>query len=32
VRIRQLASRDEADALAGQLRGKYGVTEPKVAR
>lgn len=32
VRIRQLASRAEADALAEQLRGKYGVTEPKVSR
>lgn len=32
VRIRQLASRDEANALAERLRGKYGVTEPKVAR
>lgn len=32
VRIRQLASRAEADALAGQLRGKYGVAEPRVAR
>jgi hypothetical protein len=30
VRIRQLASRDEASALAGQLRGKYGVSEPTV--
>ena len=30
VRIRQLASRAEADALAEQLRGKHGVTEPKV--
>jgi hypothetical protein len=32
VRIRQLASRAEADALIAQLRGKYGVSEPKVAR
>ena len=32
VRIRQLASRGEASALAEQLRGKYGVTEPKVSR
>jgi hypothetical protein len=32
VRIRQLASRDEANALAEQLRGKYGVIEPKVSR
>jgi hypothetical protein len=30
VRIRQLASRAEANALAEQLRGKHGVTEPKV--
>ena len=30
VRIRQLASRAEADALAEQLRGKHGVAEPKV--
>lgn len=32
VRIRQLASRAEGQALADQLRGKYGVTEPKVSR
>ena len=32
VRIRQLASRGEANALAEQLRGKYGVAEPKVSR
>jgi hypothetical protein len=32
VRIRQLASRDEASALADQLRGKYGITEPRVTR
>jgi hypothetical protein len=31
VRIRQLASRDEAEALAKQLRGKYGITAPKLA-
>src|SRR6267378_929552 len=30
VRIRQLASRAEAQALAKQLRGKYGITAPKV--
>jgi hypothetical protein len=30
VHIRQLASRAEGQALADQLRGKYGVTEPKV--
>jgi hypothetical protein len=32
VRIRQLASRAEGDALAEQLRGKYGITDPKVSR
>jgi uncharacterized cupin superfamily protein len=32
VRIRQLASRTEAQALADQLRGKFGITEPKVPR
>lgn len=32
VRIRQLASRAEAQALVEQLRGKYGATEPKVSR
>jgi hypothetical protein len=31
VRIRQLASRAEAEALAKQLRGKYGIAAPKVA-
>ena len=31
VRIRQLASRTEAEALANHLRGKYGVTDPKVS-
>ena len=31
VHIRQLASRAEAEALAKQLRGKYGITAPKVA-
>src|SRR5437868_6225840 len=31
VRIRHLASRAEANALANQLRGKYGVAEPKVS-
>lgn len=30
VRIRQLASRAEANALAEQLRGKHGVTDPKI--
>ncbi|HYX66567.1 MAG TPA: FecR domain-containing protein [Burkholderiales bacterium] len=32
VRIRQLASRAEGQALADQLRDKYGVNEPKVSR
>jgi hypothetical protein len=31
VRIRSLPSKKEAQALAAQLRGKYGVTEPKVS-
>jgi hypothetical protein len=31
VRIRQLPSKAEAQALAGQLRGRYGITEPKVS-
>ena len=31
VRIRQLPSRDEAQALADQLKGKFGVKEPRVA-
>jgi hypothetical protein len=31
VRIRQLPSRAEASALANQLRGKFGITEPKVS-
>ena len=31
VRIRQIASRAEARALAGQLKGKFGITEPKVS-
>jgi hypothetical protein len=31
VRIRGLPSKVEAEALAGQLRGKYGVAEPKVS-
>jgi hypothetical protein len=30
VSIRGLPSKAEADALAAQLKGKYGVTEPKV--
>ncbi|MGQ0546877.1 MAG: FecR domain-containing protein [Betaproteobacteria bacterium] len=31
VRIRQLASRVEANALADRLRGKFGIAEPEVA-
>lgn len=31
VSIRQLASRAEAEALAKQLRGKYGIKAPKVS-
>ena len=31
VRIRNLPSKAEAAALAGELRGKHGVTEPKVS-
>ena len=31
VRIRQLPTRAEANALAKQLRGKFGITEPKVS-
>lgn len=31
VRIRQLPSRDEAQALAARLKGRYGVTETKVS-
>jgi hypothetical protein len=31
VRIRQLPSRAEAQALANRLRGSYGITEPKVS-
>jgi hypothetical protein len=31
VRIRQLPSRAEAQALAGQLKGKFGVAEPRVS-
>ena len=30
VRIRQLPSREEAQALANQLKGKFGVKEPRV--
>jgi hypothetical protein len=30
VRIRQLPSREEAQALADQLKGKFGVKDPKV--
>jgi hypothetical protein len=32
VRIRQLASRAEAQALANQLRGKFGIAEPQVSQ
>jgi hypothetical protein len=31
VRIRQLPSREEAQALANQLKGKFGVKEPRVS-
>ena len=31
VRIRQLPSREEAQALANQLKGRFGVKEPRVA-
>jgi hypothetical protein len=31
VRIRQLPSRSEAQALADALRGKFGITEPRVS-
>ena len=31
VRIRQLPSRAEANALANQLRGKFGISEPRVS-
>jgi hypothetical protein len=31
VRIRNLPAKLEADSLANQLKGKYGVTDPKVA-
>ncbi|HWM45266.1 MAG TPA: FecR domain-containing protein [Burkholderiales bacterium] len=31
VRIRQLPSREEAQALINQLKGKYGVKEPRVS-
>ena len=31
VRIRQLPSRGEANALINQLRGKFGITAPKVS-
>jgi len=32
VRIAQLPSKAEAEALGAQLRGRYGVAEPKVSR
>lgn len=31
VRIRNLPAKIEADSLAGQLKGKYGVADPKVS-
>ena len=31
VRIRQIASRAEARALADQLKGKFGITDPKIS-
>jgi hypothetical protein len=31
VRIRQLPSRAEAQAVSNQLKGKFGITEPKIA-
>ena len=31
VRIANLPSKEEADALAGRLRGQHGVTDPKVS-
>jgi hypothetical protein len=31
VRIRQLPSREEAQALANQLKGKFGVKEPRIS-
>lgn len=31
VRIRNLPSKAEAEALAAQLRGKYGIAEPKIS-
>jgi hypothetical protein len=31
VRIRQLPSREEAEALAARLRGRFGVKEPRVS-
>jgi hypothetical protein len=31
VRIRQLPSRGEAEALGNALRGKFGITEPGVS-
>jgi hypothetical protein len=31
VRIRHLPSRAEGEALANQLRGKFGITEPRIA-
>ena len=31
VRIRQLASRADAQALANQLKGRFGITEPRIS-
>jgi len=31
IRIRQLPTRAEAQALANQLKGKFGITEPKIS-
>jgi hypothetical protein len=30
VRIRQLPSRDEAQALADRLKGSFGISEPRI--
>jgi hypothetical protein len=32
LRIRQIATQAAADALAAELRGRFGITEPKVGR
>jgi len=31
VRLRQIASRAEARALAEELKGRFGITEPRVS-